>query len=392
MSNGNHAPRRPFRICVALAHFHPVSGGVENQMLALCERWADAGHDPIVLTRVRRGAPPREIVRGVDIRRVIRPVSLGPLFGATYILSLNRALKRLADQYDVVVTGQVPWEAVASGMTCPALSKPSAVCIQQTGPFGDLTQINKARGADWLKQRVLQNSAFIPLSAQGRVEALAFGCAPSSIFPLTSGVDCGRFSPGAPGVPIDRHQTVLFVGRFVPQKNPQMLLEAWRMVNREGKYRLWLAGAGPLELELRQFCERHSLRNVEFLGYRSDMIDVYRQAGVFCLPSRGEGCPNALLEAIACGACPVVTNVGGNNDVVTDRKNGRTVPNEDAGSLAAALQEVLESRDTQRRYAEAARAHVLAHHEIDKVARRYLEVFERLLMARAAANSPQPAG
>src|SRR5690606_35801863 len=115
------------RVCIALSHFYPTPGGAENQMLELARQWAQWGHAPLVLTRAMRGQPRRQTYEGIEIRRVIRPVDAGPIFGASFIGSLARAFIHFRRRYDVVVTGQVPWEAVASGMVCPMLEKPSAV-------------------------------------------------------------------------------------------------------------------------------------------------------------------------------------------------------------------------------------------------------------------------
>ena len=65
---------------------------------------------------------------------------------------------------------------------------------------------------------------------------------------------------------------------------------------------------------------------------------------MFVLPSLSEGCSNALLEAMASGLCPVVTNIGGNRDVIIDGVNGRTVEAQDDQQLSDVLSEVLTDR------------------------------------------------
>ena len=100
-------------------------------------------------------------------------------------------------------------------------------------------------------------------------------------------------------------------------------------------------GQGPLAKQLEQ--ERDGLGLAErfwFLGYREDPIRVLVAADVFCLSSRFEGLPIALLEAMAAGLPVVATRVGGMPSVVTDGREGRLVPAGDPAALAAALAEL----------------------------------------------------
>ncbi|HEX5446317.1 MAG TPA: glycosyltransferase family 4 protein, partial [Pirellulales bacterium] len=119
--------QRPLKIAICLAHFHPVVGGAERQMQQLAERWARWGHRPTVLTRRMTGLPRQETLHGVEIRRVIRTWPLGPLFGLSFIGSLAGKLIRSRRDFDVVLDGQMPWEAVATGLVCPPLGKTGVV-------------------------------------------------------------------------------------------------------------------------------------------------------------------------------------------------------------------------------------------------------------------------
>jgi glycosyltransferase involved in cell wall biosynthesis len=167
-----------------------------------------------------------------------------------------------------------------------------------------------------------------------------------------------------------------------PVKNPYVLLRAWQRLNAEGRYRLLMAGDGPMAAELREFAEREGLKQVEFLGHVDDVAALHRRGSVYVLPSPSEGCPNALLEAMASGLCPVATRVPGIVDVVRDVVNGLLFEHDRDDELAAALARVLEDAELRRRLAAAAREHIVAGYRLDKIARDYLALFRELVAQR----------
>jgi glycosyltransferase involved in cell wall biosynthesis len=168
---------------------------------------------------------------------------------------------------------------------------------------------------------------------------------------------------------------VLFVGRLSDQKNPLSLLRGWQQVNAAGEYRLLIAGEGPLESSLRRRAAELQLQGTEFLGVCRDLRGVYHRACALVLPSLSEGCSNALLEAMASGLCPIVTNIGGNSDVIVDGVNGRLVAPRNDQQLSEVLSQVLADREVRQRLATAARDYVVAHHDAQYVARQYLDLF-----------------
>jgi glycosyltransferase involved in cell wall biosynthesis len=180
-------------------------------------------------------------------------------------------------------------------------------------------------------------------------------------------------------MPEQRDRTVLFVGRLSKQKDPLTLLRGWQRTNANGEYRLLVVGDGPLTSSIQQTILELSLQNVELLGTQEDLLHVYHEASVLALPSLSEGCSNALLEAMACGLCPVVTDIGGNRDVITDRVNGRLVAARDERCLGDVLSELLADKETRDRLAGNARAHVVAHHAANSIARRYVDLFEQMV-------------
>lgn len=376
------------RIAICTAHFHPTLGGSERQMFQLAERFADRGHQPLVLTRRMPGLAARETLHGIEIRRAIRTVSLGPMFGASFIASLASLLIRWRHRYDVVLCAQIPWEAVASGLVCTRLAKPSLVIAASTGPRGDVRQLREAKGSRLWRKLVLRNQLFLALSTQARDELEELGCAPARIRRITNGVDLQKFQP-CTEPDLKRARTVVCVARLTAAKTPEFLLRAWRQVNASGRFHLLMVGSGDLGESLKAQSQRDGLVNVEFLGDCIDVPAIHRRACIFVLPSPSEGCSNALLEAMASGLCPVVTRVPGNVDLVTHGLNGLLVTHGEDHELAAALLRVLEDENLRRDLGQAARLHVERHHDLQKIASQFLGLFQDLKACVGRQNLQQ---
>ena len=145
--------------------------------------------------------------------------------------------------------------------------------------------------------------------------------------------------PAAVGSAGDR-QGFVTVARLVPQKGIDVLIRALAQTSGAAQdWTLTLVGDRPERAALEQQVQQAGLEEkVHFLGFRSDPQTFLLKAGVFVLPSRFEGMPNALLEAMAMGLAVVVTDASpGPLEVVEDGVSGLVVPSDDPFALAEAL-------------------------------------------------------
>ena len=177
---------------------------------------------------------------------------------------------------------------------------------------------------------------------------------------VRGGIDPNAFVHAEPiekstlGVPEDA-PVVLWVGRLDPVKGLDVLIRAFERGDGAGRAHLVLVGDGPIREALTTRIEKTSRRNqIHMLGSRDDVPRLLRAADVFVFPSRTEGLPNALLEAMAAG-CPIVTtDVPGCRDLIDHDASGLVVPYGDTEALAEAMTRLLRDRKLAMRLGRGA--------------------------------------
>lgn len=153
------------------------------------------------------------------------------------------------------------------------------------------------------------------------------------------------------------------VGRLdARHKGQDLLIEALSgPVWRGRDVSLSLFGAGPNERALRRMAEAGGIGGrVRFGGHVGDVESIWREHHAMVLPSRAEGMPLAVIEAMLCGRACVVTDVGGNAELVEDGRSGFVAAAPSTASVAEALERLWERRFELRAMGEAARSRARA--------------------------------
>jgi len=182
-------------------------------------------------------------------------------------------------------------------------------------------------------------------------------------------------------LPQEDGPVILCLGRLSHEKGQDILLESMKSVfSRYPDTVLWLAGEGPLRDSLyRQAASLMISDRVRFLGFREAVSPLLRAATILVLPSRNEGTPISVLEAMCMGVPVVSTRVGGVPHLIPKPEIGMVVPPENPTALTDALLTILGDRESARRIGNAGRIHVERHHSLDLMAERTAEIYRKCL-------------
>jgi glycosyltransferase involved in cell wall biosynthesis len=173
---------------------------------------------------------------------------------------------------------------------------------------------------------------------------------------------------------------VLSVGRVVYQKGFDLGLQAlaaFKDLNWEWN----IAGDGPQMPVLRAMAMAHGLTDrIHFLGWQTaeQLKKQYASATLFLFPSRHEGMPNAVLEAMASGLPIVATRIAGNEELVADGETGALVPPEDADALRGSLRPLLVQAQMREQMGQASRRRVEQSFGWERIAEQYQALLEKV--------------
>ena len=170
-----------------------------------------------------------------------------------------------------------------------------------------------------------------------------------------------------------RDQIVGHVARMSQVKDQFMLLRAFSILYKKHKNcRLVILGDGPMNQSLvKQARSLGIAHRVHFMGERNDVRGFLSVFDVFVLSSVSEGISIALLEAMAQGAVPIVTEVGGNCIVVKDGVNGLLSPPGNENRFAENIRIILESCELRKRLAINAKKTIEEKFSIQKMVENY---------------------
>ena len=291
-----------------------------------------------------------EKIEGIDTfhpRYLVIPKIGRALYGMFYYLGIRGVVKKIERNFSfdaILATWAYP-DCFAAARLAQQLNKPLVVKFHGT-------DINVLAQSSFRRKMIVETcqkaNHIIVVTAALKKQVVEFGIDAKKITVIPNGVDTEVFTPldqkdcqQKLGLAIDKKH-IVFIGHLTPIKGLFYLIEALKQLP-EDVY-LSVIGDGELQSELdAKIAEFNLQKRVKFFGKRphSEIVQWMNAADVFCLPSLNEGCPNVVLEALACGRPVVASRVGGIPEIMVSDYLGITAEAKNARSLAHALAHVL---------------------------------------------------
>ena len=181
--------------------------------------------------------------------------------------------------------------------------------------------------------------------------------------------------------PIKKYD-ILFVGRLTEAKGVDILLKAIKILKEkyQKEIKAAIVGKGYLEEELKELVMKLGIeKEVEFLGVRRDIEKLMKSTKLFVLPSRWEGLPLTILEAMSSRTSIIATKVGGIPEVIENGKEGILISPEDPEALAKAIAELLKDRELRVKLGINAYKKVKEKYSIEAYTKNILEFYKSLI-------------
>lgn len=347
-------------------------GGAQRTLLGLCGQWIEQGRRVTLVTLSGVESdfhrPDKRIERvALGVTGESRGVLAAAVANLQRVAAVRRAIR--VAQPDVVLSFLVDTNLLTllatRGLRVPV------VVAERTFPGAHV--IGRCRAAmrrfayRWASAVVAQTAetaAWLRARTRGgRIEVIANGLA-------------AEFQRDV--VARDREPRVLAVGRLGREKGFDLLLQAWARIGtvRRG-WRLRIVGEGPEREGLRALARELGVDDeVDMPGPTTDVQSEYQAAPVFVLPSRFEGFPNALIEALASGCrCVAFDCTTGPREIFGRLASGTLVAAEDVPALARAIEATLTEEEGEPERAERARR-ARAEFSFESAFRRWNAVLE----------------
>ncbi len=289
-----------------------------------------------------------------------------------------------------LLTAQDPFEAGFAGLAAARLAGIPTI-IEEHGGF----YLNPHWKEEAWKNRLLSRPG---LWALGRADALR-------VVSARTAADMAKRFPGKTirEIPVSTEKVPClssnieydfgYIGRFVPQKNLEGLLAAFRKVvnvNRDAK--LLMLGGGPLEQDLKRLAAEYTLsENIIWKPFTEDVASAYASIGSLVLPSWYEGWGRVVIEAMQCGVPVIMTDVGCAGEVLRDGVEGRVVPVGDTEAFAQAMLSSLEPM-AHASWSNAARIRAGQSPTVERVADEVTGFWREIAAGKKSETEVKPDG
>lgn len=385
-------------VCMVIFNMYPGKmAGTELQALALAQKLKEKDCTTFFLTPRREKSRERsETYKGIKIIRftvfgLFGRYRMGRIFFWLAALSMAYKLFKLRGEYNIIHVHILSNLAFVASIMGKLVRKPVIVKVAASDTMTDIDFLREKpsgrlfeRTIKYLQPAIVTTSS----KAQKKMKDEGF----KKIHSITNGVNVEKW-PSRSYLNTMQTIEIVSVGRLVSDKAYDILLNSYGILRKEGlPFKAKIIGDGPLHNELEQLIKDLNLQdNIELCGHIEDVPMVLLEASLFILSSRGEGMPNALLEAMATGLPCIATRISGCEDIIRDNYNGLLVAPENPEQLAKSVIKLYKDYDRAILLGKNARQTIIDKYSIDSIAKKYFELYEDLCHQRPFMSTQGPA-
>jgi glycosyltransferase involved in cell wall biosynthesis len=387
------------RVCMLTTRFYPDHGGGALQAMRLCQKLAEREVSAFVIAGRKNGTAVEHTVQDIPVVRVPLPRREGMAVLSFYWRILKRLVARRRE-YDLIHAHAIHHHAYVGFLVGHLLNKP--VIAKIVGSGIDTPERVRGRRLGGIQVRLMSLATRVVVTSQELYDrTVSEGFPATRMVSIPNGTDTQLFCPVGDaerlglrkslGLPSEALVAV-FVGAVRSVKGIDVLAKAWpRLAASWPSLHICLVGPyrkeehWGIDPEYVGKLQRHFAlgddagMRVHFVGQVSNVSDYLQAADLFVFPSRSEGMPNALLEAMACGLPFVATRLGCIEEMSPPEQRPYLVDVDDADGLAEAIIALARDADARRRLGAAVRQTVEAQYSLDAVADRYVRLYLNLL-------------
>jgi len=375
------------KVVIASKHFYPLLTGTESQFLTFAQSLQKKGIDTQVITsRFNKSLAKKDIINYIPVTRLFS-FGKGFLYDLSCAISFFIWLIMKRRNYDIIHITTASSVSFASIIAAKFLKKKSILTV--SSPDIELAKIKQSFFSPILFYILKHADRYIALSEELIVEFKRHGFDDCKICYIPNGVNIDKFRPLLQSekdhlkslLKLPNKKIITFVGQLKYRKGIDVLLKSWKQIaiHRDDIY-LLIIGAG---IEFDRFLNLSKEIGIEksifFTGELKNVEQYFQISDIFVFPSRKEGCPNVLLEAMSTGLPIVATPIGGIVDIIRHMENGILIKEISVDSLTDGINFLVNNQAFAQKLGKQAREYIKNHFSIGHIANKYIELYGNLI-------------